>query len=80
MKMAFIELVGGLTMWEMMITSYRVTIPSEVGQGCRMCLLALSIMVRGAKNVNKRLFRSIEAVLSSYWLQLNGDIVASSLL
>jgi len=55
-------------------------IPSEVGQGCRMCLLALSIMVRGAKNVNKRLFRSIEAVLSSYWLQLNGDIVASSLL
>jgi hypothetical protein len=41
------------------------TIPSVVGQGGRMVLLALSIVMRGGQNVNKRLFRPIEVVLSS---------------
>ena len=55
-----------------------VHIPFVTRQECRMPQLALSITLRDPKMSTNVYIRRIEAVLSSYLSQLNGDIVANN--
>jgi hypothetical protein len=56
------EVVFPLKPFSGLILMNNLFIPPVPEQGCSLTLLALSIIMRGSKNVNKRLFRPIETI------------------